>query len=137
MEPAGKKILHPILTPEERRRLFQEGIDLFNRGEFFEAHETWEEIWRSNDPEPRELFQGLIQVAAALHQFRDLKRRTGPRITFAKARGRLEPYAPQAKGLEIGELLRTVGAWQEWLENPEGDPPQEPRLRVVDPEAVR
>lgn len=128
--------LHPVLTPEQRKALFLEGIDLFNRGEHFAAHETWEEIWRSTTPEPRELFQGLIQVAAALHQFRDLHRRAGPRNTLAKAWSHLEPYAPAAWGLDIAGLLDAVRLWKDWLDEPESDPPPVPTLRVLDPDAV-
>lgn len=131
-----RRVLHPDLSPEERRRLFQEGIDLFNQGEFFLAHEAWEEIWRSTTPEPRELFQGLVQVAAGLHQILDLKRKTGPRITLAKARSRLEPFAPVACGLDVAGLLKAVGEWQEWLEG-EGERPSLPEIEVLDPTAVK
>ena len=41
--------LHPDLAPEERRRLLLEGVDHFNAARFFEAHEVWEEVWRSTD----------------------------------------------------------------------------------------
>lgn len=128
--------LHPVLTPAERRRLFRHGIDLFNRGDFFEAHETWEEIWRSTTPEPRALFQGLIQVAAAMHQFRDLQRRDGPRNTLAKARGHLESYAAVTCGMDLAALLGTVARWQEWLQEETGEAPEWPAVRVVDWEAV-
>jgi predicted metal-dependent hydrolase len=131
-----RRILHPDLSPEERRRLFQEGIDLFNRGEFFLAHEAWEEIWRSTTPEPRELFQGLVQVAAGLHQILDLKRKSGPRNTLAKARSHLEPCAPSLCGLDVAGLLEAVGSWQEWLET-DGQKPPVPSIRIIDPEAVR
>ena len=130
-----RRILHPDLSPAERRRLFQEGIDLFNRGDFFLAHEAWEEIWRSTTPEPRHLFQGLVQVAAALHQILDLKRTIGPRYTFAKARGHLEPFAPVACGLDVAGLLEAVGRWQEWLEAG-GERPAAPSIRVIDAESV-
>lgn len=129
--------LHPTLSPEERRRLFHEGIDLFNRGLFFESHEAWEEIWRSTTPEPRHLFQGLIQVAAAMHQFLDLKRRVeAPRGTLAKACGRLEPFAPVSHGLDIEDLLESARTWESWLERCEGERPAIPRLRIIDPSAI-
>ena len=131
-----KRELHPTLLPEERRRLFREGLDLFNRGAFYEAHEVWEDIWRSTTPEPRDLFQGLIQVAAALHQFQGLNRLDGPRRTFAKARRRLEPFTPVAFGLDIAELLEAVGKWQKWLERREGEPPGAPVIRILDFSAI-
>jgi predicted metal-dependent hydrolase len=122
------RVLHPDLSTEERERFFGEGIALFNQGRFFEAHETWEEIWRSTTPEPKDLFQGLIQVAAALHQFLTLKRIDGPRRTLAKARRRLEPYVPIALGIDIEDLLEQTGRWETWLERPEGEPPTTPTL---------
>jgi predicted metal-dependent hydrolase len=132
----GRRELHPNLSPEERRRLFLEGIELFNHGEFYDSHEVWEDIWRSTTPEPKNLFQGLIQVAAALHQFLDLKRQEAPGRTLAKARARLEPYAPVACGLDVAALLDHVGVWEAWLEKKEGELPPVPLLRVLDPAAV-
>lgn len=129
-------ILHPVLSADERRHLLRQGIDQLHSGAFFAAHETWEEVWRSTTPEPKTLLQGLIQVAAALHQILDLHRRDGPRGTLAKARRNLEPWAPTALGLDVEDLLRSVGAWQAWLERADGEPPAPPRVRVVDEEAL-
>jgi predicted metal-dependent hydrolase len=122
------RVLHPEISREERERLFRTGIDLFNQGRFFAAHEAWEEIWRSTTPEPKGLFQGLIQVAAALHQYLDLKRTEGPRHTLAKARRSLEPFAPAALGIDVGDLLARVGEWEGWLASREGEPPPAPVL---------
>jgi hypothetical protein len=127
------RVLHPDLSPEERERLFREGIDLFNQGRFFAAHEAWEEIWRSTTPEPKDLFQGLIQVAAALHQHLDLKRTQGPRRTLAKARRNLRPFAPAALGIDIGDLLAQVGGWEGWLKRPDGVAPPVPVLHRAAP----
>jgi hypothetical protein len=44
------------------------GRAAFNRGEYFLAHELWEEVWRQLDDAERRLYvQGLIQIAAGLH----------------------------------------------------------------------
>jgi hypothetical protein len=129
------RVLHPVLTPDERRRLVRQGVDCFNRGEFFDAHEVWEEVWRSNLPEPRTLLQGLIQVAAGMHQILELHRKVGPRNTLAKAAAHLEPYSPAALGLDVEGVLCSVSRWREWLESG-GERPPTPELRVVDREAV-
>lgn len=44
------------------------GIDLFNHGYYWEAHEAWEGLWRANRREPciAAHLQGLIQCAAAM-----------------------------------------------------------------------
>jgi predicted metal-dependent hydrolase len=128
--------LHPTFSPEERRRLVHEGIALFNRGAFYDAHEVWEDVWRSTSPQPNDLFQGLIQVAAGMHQILDLHRVEGPRSTLEKGTRRLESYAPAALGLDVAALLEEVRLWQAWLEDGNGEQPPLPAVRVLDPAAV-
>ena len=55
------------LTVDEEAHL-DFGIALFNSGEFWEAHEAWEEIWGNHPEDGRFFIQGLIQLAAAYHQ---------------------------------------------------------------------
>lgn len=53
-----------------------EGRSAFNRGEYFQAHELWEEAWKELDGLERILLQGLIQIAAGLHHLQ--QHRPGP-----------------------------------------------------------
>jgi hypothetical protein len=55
------------LTDEDRRDMAH-GVELFNRGEFWESHEAWEQIWLRHAEPSRVFFQALIQLAAAYHQ---------------------------------------------------------------------
>ena len=48
------------------------GVDLFNHGFWWEAHEQWEVPWRCGEALQKPFLQGLIQIAASL-----LKRRLG------------------------------------------------------------
>ena len=45
------------------------GIVLFNRGDFFEAHEVWESLWMETPAPERRFYQGLIQAAVGLCHF--------------------------------------------------------------------
>jgi predicted metal-dependent hydrolase len=45
------------------------GIVLFNRGDFFEAHEVWESLWMETYSPERPFYQGLIQAAVGLCHF--------------------------------------------------------------------
>ncbi len=45
------------------------GIILFNQGDFFEAHEVWEEVWVDTAGPEKQFFQGLIQAAVGLCHF--------------------------------------------------------------------
>jgi hypothetical protein len=51
----------------QARRL-DDGIILFNRGQFFEAHEVWEDAWRGAQGDDEVFLHGLIQVAAGFHK---------------------------------------------------------------------
>ncbi|RMH16889.1 MAG: DUF309 domain-containing protein [Acidobacteria bacterium] len=129
--------LHPELTPARRRALFRRGLELFDAGRYFECHEAFEEIWRSTTPEPRDLFQGLIQVAVGLHHWHARRRPDVARRVLAKGRRRLAPLAPACRGLDLHDLLAAVAAWESWLAHPSGQPPPAPRIAVVDPPSLR
>jgi hypothetical protein len=45
------------------------GIVLFNEGDFFAAHEVWEDLWARSHGDERRLVQGLIQAAVGLCHF--------------------------------------------------------------------
>jgi predicted metal-dependent hydrolase len=45
----------------------EQGRAAFNRGEYFLAHELWEQVWREVGEADRIWVQGLIQIAAGLH----------------------------------------------------------------------
>jgi hypothetical protein len=57
-------------------RAYLEGVDLYNHGFFWEAHEVWEGLWNAHGKRGVEasFLQGLIQVSAAM-----LKMETGER----------------------------------------------------------
>jgi predicted metal-dependent hydrolase len=57
----------------------EQGRAAFNRGEYFLAHELWEEVWRGvGDADERRYLQGLIQIAAGLHHLQ--QHRTAPAV---------------------------------------------------------
>lgn len=41
------------------------GLERYNRGEFFEAHEELETAWREERGPVRELYRGILQIAVA------------------------------------------------------------------------
>ena len=67
----------PLREANERGypREYLEGIRSFNAGNYFEAHETWEEIWVRASGEARLFLQMLIQAAVCLHHYERGNRR--------------------------------------------------------------
>src|SRR5438876_1152114 len=66
----------PAVEPPRWResRAYLRGLDLFNAGYFWEAHEVWEGLWKAagRRGETADFLKGLIQLAVA-----GLKQRQG------------------------------------------------------------
>ncbi len=84
--------------------LYLKGIAYFNDCDFFEAHETWEELWTEYRGPARKYYQGLIQAAVALHHFGNGNIR-GAKKVYITSRGYLEEYRPQYEGLDLEAFL--------------------------------
>ncbi|QFP76881.1 DUF309 domain-containing protein [Deinococcus sp. AJ005] len=50
------------------QQTFRKGAALFNLGQWWEAHEAWEELWLEATGQERAFLQALILLAAALHK---------------------------------------------------------------------
>jgi predicted metal-dependent hydrolase len=48
-----------------------QAIREFNSREWFECHETVEDLWIGETGEVRDFYQGIIQIAVALHHWRN------------------------------------------------------------------
>jgi len=83
---------------------YLEGIEHFNKCDFFEAHEVWEELWADTQGPPRRFYQGLIQVAVCLHHFGNGNIR-GAKKLYHGCRGYLEDYRPKYLDLNLDKLL--------------------------------
>jgi len=84
--------------------LYLRGIDLFNACEFFEAHETWEELWKEYRGPDRKFYQGLIQAAVALHHFGNGNLR-GARKVYLSSVNYLSQYPEHHQGLNLRQFL--------------------------------
>ena len=88
----------------EYEPLYLQGITYFNDFEFFEAHDTWEELWTEYRGPARKFYQGMIQAAVALHHFGNGNTR-GARKVYHTSRGYLEEYTPFYLGLDLDQFL--------------------------------
>jgi predicted metal-dependent hydrolase len=90
--------------PAEYDPLYLQGIEHFNVCDFFEAHEVWEELWTEDQSDSRKYFQGLIQVAVALHHFGNGNLRGAKKLNLG-CRKYLDPYRPSHLGLDLEKFL--------------------------------
>lgn len=82
-------------------------IGEFNRGQFFECHETLEELWMAEARPIRRLYQGILQIGVAFYHLRAGRFR--PAVTLLeRGSGYLQLFAPVCMGLDVAYLLGDV-----------------------------
>jgi uncharacterized protein len=86
-----------------------EGIAQFNRGEFFEQHETLELLWRAERRDIRYLYQGILQIGVAFHHLRKLNHH-GTVYMLTRGSRYLAPFAPCCQRVDVGTLLEDAAA---------------------------
>ncbi|HEX6738691.1 MAG TPA: DUF309 domain-containing protein [Vicinamibacteria bacterium] len=128
MRPAPERP-EPQLDAEERRALAR-GIDEFNRGLFFECHDTLEEMWAGVRGPSRDFFQGLIQVAVAFYHLTG-GNHAGAASMLARALKRFAPYPDRYAGFDLAAHREELRAWQARVagEAPLDETPGLPRWR--------
>ncbi|HLK33016.1 MAG TPA: DUF309 domain-containing protein [Terriglobales bacterium] len=105
---------------------YQRGLELFNRGEFFDAHEVLEDVWRAAPAGEKKFLQGLIQVAVGLHHY-SRGNREGARSLLARANRNLSTYPGRHAGIKLAEVRLQVEQWVSALEKG-GAVPELPRI---------
>ena len=98
------------------------GIDLFNRGRYWDAHEAWEHAWMPDRKgTDAGFYKGLIQVAAGcLHYGR--RNRRGAVNKWTSGADYLRPYLPEHLGIQLSALVTAVDGFlaamttREWPE---------------------
>ena len=89
--------------------LLLEGIAQFNRGEYFEQHETLELLWRAERRDVRYLYQGILQIGVAFHHLRRLNHH-GTVYMLTRGPRYLAPFAPACQRVDVAALLDDAAA---------------------------
>lgn len=110
------------MSPEERRAHLARARELFNRGQYWSAHEALETVWRfilQQDADAARVWQGFIQAAAALLH-RERGNRHGVTVVGKAAIEKLAGPARPDVEFEVAtfraQLTRALAG--------EGDPPR-------------
>ena len=80
-------------------------IRQFNGGEWYECHETLEDLWIGESGEMRDFFQGVLQVGVALHHWRNGNYR-GAVSLFESGTGYLRKVQPVCQRVAVTELIQ-------------------------------
>jgi predicted metal-dependent hydrolase len=112
-----------------KRAALDRAVAQFNNGQFYECHETLEEVWLAEPGRDHPFLQGLIQAAAAYHNLLRGRMGGGERL-LRLAQEKLAPFAPRHLGLDVAALLAALsrGHRQVRTELREGVPRFDPSL---------
>lgn len=84
---------------------FLQGIEEFNRGEFFECHETLEAMWVEETDPIRYLYQGILQVGVGFYHLRRGNHR-GAVSLLRRGIRLLQPFRAGCLGVDVARFLR-------------------------------
>lgn len=103
------------VRPEDRHRIRTDGCDRelpvgllrgigqFNAGEYWECHETLEEIWIEEPSDIRYLYQGILLVGVGLLHLRR-RNHHGAVVKLASGLELLRPFEPRCMRVEVSKL---------------------------------
>jgi predicted metal-dependent hydrolase len=83
------------------------GIVLFNRHDFFEAHEVWEDLWQECLGPERKFYQALIQAAVGLLHFGNGNLRGAVKL-YHSSREYMSRYGSPYLGLDADAFWRQM-----------------------------
>ena len=92
-----------------------DGIALFNREEFYDCHDTIEEIWLQESSDEQPFLQGLIQSAVAFHHYQHGKLGAA-RSMLSLAIEKLEGFPETHHQVLLKEFLEGLSAWKTGLD---------------------
>ncbi len=85
----------------------QRGIELFNQGQYYEAHETLEDYWNGLESgRAKQTVQGIIQCSAALHLLQQ-DRIVGAQKVWARAQKNFIDKVP-VDNIDLDKLIQDM-----------------------------
>lgn len=100
--PACRERCHEPPPP-----LLIKGIEQFNAREFFECHETLEELWRAETHLVRYLYQGILHVGVGYYHLRRGNHH-GAVTKLTSGIRLLEFFSPRCQGVEVEPLIEAA-----------------------------
>jgi len=90
--------LHPMAV---------KGIELFDNGHYWEAHEALEAAWRAETNPVRYLYQGILQAGIVYLQI-ERNNFLGMAKMFERCKKWLRPWPDHCRGIDVAQLRADV-----------------------------
>jgi predicted metal-dependent hydrolase len=96
----------PAVPASARQAWFDRGLATYAAGEYFDAHEMWEELWRDAPRGfDRHFVQGLIQFAAAMHKIVEQQKPKPAARLLGRALDKVADAPANYRGIDVPRLV--------------------------------
>ena len=99
------------MTNKKMNSLFELGLQHYNNGDYFNAHEAWEDLWSDYYFKDRKFIQGLIQLSVSFVHLKN-DNIIGAKNLLKKCKNKFISYDGFHRGIDINELLFSLEAIQ-------------------------
>ena len=83
------------------------GMQLFNTGEYWLAHEALEEAWKAETDSIRELYRAILQTGVAYLHITRGNYKSAIKM-YERVQKWIQPWPEVCRGIEIGQLRRDL-----------------------------
>jgi len=102
-----------------RKAAIDDGLSLFNAGDFYGAHECFERCWLAAEGASSDFWKGLVQASICLYHL-NRKNIEGASKLHTGMRRLLAPFLPQHEGFDLQRLMSDM---QAHIKEPSGSHP--------------
>ncbi|MBE9139913.1 DUF309 domain-containing protein [Nodosilinea sp. LEGE 07088] len=88
----------------------EEGIALFNRGDYYACHDVLEAIWMEANTADKAFYQGILQIAVGLYHLGNHNWQ-GACILLGEGVNRLRSFEPAYGGVDVERLVDCGWTW--------------------------
>ena len=90
-----------------KQKLFNKGLEAFNKHSFYDAHEYWEDLWSDYKIKDPKFVQALIQLSVGYFHITNLNI-NGARGLLNKCLPKFEIYKPVCRRMDVDNIIDAV-----------------------------
>ena len=94
---------------DKMSELFKRGLDEYDKGDYFEAHEAWEDLWSDYNFPDRKFVQGLIQLSVSFVHLGN-GNLTGAKNLLIKCQQKFDDYNGIHREINLSDLKSSIEA---------------------------
>ena len=99
-------------SESELNLLYEKGLKKYKEGDFYLAHEFWEDMWHYKQLKDRIFIQGLIQISASFYKIQCGNLR-GARSLLEKSMNKFQEYAGIHRNINVDKLKANLSLIQQ------------------------